>query len=980
MVFFPIGRLVQTGLIAWLFLAAAGTQAQAPRWDWVRPWQTPGHDGLIRGEVLARDREGNLYLSGQCQGTVALGDHWLKAEEPQAYVAKISPTGKCRWARLLPGGDTVRSRGESLAVDAQGNVWFSARKRAVAPLVFDGESQASLQPNFRSAPRPRHLIARLDSAGNWQWQRELRLLPGQESRVAVDKQGYAYVNGSVEAERSGLLATKLDAAGKPLWRLAQQAGRQERVHALAVTTEGQLYLAGSQQPELRVAGKQTARLDTARKGMVLQLHPDGRRSWVSISPALSAYRFLLLASDNSLFTLGQKEHPLIHRGQTRNFDRLGTRGSLLVAERLTPQGKRRWTAQAQAQGRYFPGPGLESESNLLVLGCSLGAGDELLLTLALTGRAVFGAAPRPLEVKTRGEDPELTRPVIARLSSAGRWRSAALAKLPMLLAREGTGSAALASVGSLNYLLHLTPAITQSENTFTSDDPELGVMQLTRLGDIETGQYTPLLTPDLGGSSHPGLSFHHQDSSLLVTGMFEGVLPPPGPVLHTPLGEKHHLVGVLSTAGSWRWRRALPNFPAIAIRKSLATPAGATLQLGYQRDGAMQLLQFSPEGTLRWLQAPGFTVPRESDFGYDGFNAVLALAGNGESWLAGSPAAGQSGAQLQHRDEAGRLRWQRELARGKLTHGRLVLVGEAVRYYLGYFAEPVTFLTRTGSVDLAPAQLGSTEAALAQLNADGTVESVRSLGALSLIDVLPAPDGGLWVSCALSSDSIRLPTLKGDVRFRTGDGKPNTLLARLHADGSWAWGKRVGEFIDDPLLSSEPGGRVLLHGRILPESYVSPATDSMGFLPTPQVVHFSRLGSGGELLEELAAPRLWPDQSVETAVSGKDGSIYLAGSFGINQRKGSAFTARLVPAAGRPPELRRLTSGRVRAGSWLPLEGQHLGRVSEVQIDGQPTAFEVISSTRLLVQIPARVSGKKVLLRLLSQDGSVSASRPLRIR
>ena len=210
-------------LLAFLLAMAISAQAQptmtSPTWQWVQPLQPPGLGGTLDIAGLTRDRRGDLFLTGVFTGSVLLGDVWLRGQEGQlAFVARLAPDGRCRWASALPTPTGRQSAGESIATDGTGHVWVSGimpqAGRAVAH--YRGPESWFPQEGVLLESGPNHFVARLDSVGRWQWQQPV-LLTGQLSRVGADARGYGYVNGGAPATGPAAttppLASRLDADG-----------------------------------------------------------------------------------------------------------------------------------------------------------------------------------------------------------------------------------------------------------------------------------------------------------------------------------------------------------------------------------------------------------------------------------------------------------------------------------------------------------------------------------------------------------------------------------------------------------------------------------------------------------------------------------------------------------------------------------------------------------------------------------------------
>lgn len=166
-----VARLSPTGV--WQAAASAGGPAE----DEVR--------------ALATDGSGHIYVTGRLDSqNPAFGNITLTtAGNGDLFVAKLVLPGGWQWAVNAPGsGEDV---GNALAADASGHVYVAGYFLSPA-LTFGATTLAgSGVPGRRTA-----FVARLDTAGAWQWAQTLGA-PGANNAagLAVDAQGDAVIVG-----------------------------------------------------------------------------------------------------------------------------------------------------------------------------------------------------------------------------------------------------------------------------------------------------------------------------------------------------------------------------------------------------------------------------------------------------------------------------------------------------------------------------------------------------------------------------------------------------------------------------------------------------------------------------------------------------------------------------------------------------------------------------------------------------------------
>lgn len=194
-------------------LACAGGSGNAPeRWG-------------PQNQVL--DAQGNSYVTGQFNGTIALGNTLLNATQTPPnrlgpsdnFVAKLDATGAYLWAVQL--GDNQSAYIAGLAVDAAGNVYltgsfdsFSLTLGVGGPTLFNSSSQQEI------------FVAKLDgSSHQCLWARRAG---GTDidltSTVAVNAAGEVYLIGTVYGGVADFGSFTLTAPSSPLAFQAKLSG------------------------------------------------------------------------------------------------------------------------------------------------------------------------------------------------------------------------------------------------------------------------------------------------------------------------------------------------------------------------------------------------------------------------------------------------------------------------------------------------------------------------------------------------------------------------------------------------------------------------------------------------------------------------------------------------------------------------------------------------------------------------------------
>lgn len=138
------------------------------------------------GYNIAVDAEGNIYLAGEFNLTVAFGTHSITSSgEFDIFAAKMDPNGNWLWAASAGGGSI--DVGGDIAVDQAGNVYLTG--------WFYGP--ASFGPfTLTSSGWDDVFAAKLDPEGNWLWVVSAGGTSEDYGRdIAVDSAGNAYLTG-----------------------------------------------------------------------------------------------------------------------------------------------------------------------------------------------------------------------------------------------------------------------------------------------------------------------------------------------------------------------------------------------------------------------------------------------------------------------------------------------------------------------------------------------------------------------------------------------------------------------------------------------------------------------------------------------------------------------------------------------------------------------------------------------------------------
>ncbi len=187
----------RTTLTLALLLWAAAASAQTLDWL-VHPYTAVGEEkgGFDRAYATVFDAAGNQLVTGSFYGTADFDPGPGTANlstgnvEPDAFVAKYSPSGAYLWA-IQFGGSTL-DEGLAIATDADGNVYVTGNFRG-ANVDFDPGPGTALLSGYGG--QGTIFIAKYSSSGAYLWAITVAGTPGTGMEMKLDLSGDLCVTG-----------------------------------------------------------------------------------------------------------------------------------------------------------------------------------------------------------------------------------------------------------------------------------------------------------------------------------------------------------------------------------------------------------------------------------------------------------------------------------------------------------------------------------------------------------------------------------------------------------------------------------------------------------------------------------------------------------------------------------------------------------------------------------------------------------------
>jgi hypothetical protein len=265
---------------------------------WARQIGGPEED---RGNAIAVDNEGNVYITGYFGGTVDFDPgpgtlNYISDYPQRVYWVKLSANGDLVWAKCVESTNS-NSSGIDIAVDAAGNS-YSTGSFDGSPDFNPGTGTAVL-----SSPASSNcFVSKFNAAGEFVWARHLAGAgSGEATGLALDDSGNVLTCGKfsgtadfdpgtgafnlTSAGKIDLYISKLNADGEFRWAKAAGGPENDIANSIAVDGSGNVYATGPFQATGDFdPGSGVVSLTSAgtRNIFILKLGADGNLGWAKM--------------------------------------------------------------------------------------------------------------------------------------------------------------------------------------------------------------------------------------------------------------------------------------------------------------------------------------------------------------------------------------------------------------------------------------------------------------------------------------------------------------------------------------------------------------------------------------------------------------------------------------------------------------------------------------------------------------------------
>lgn len=312
---------------------------------WVRQLGTTNADLQA---VLTTDRFGQVYVGGQFNGELRVGNFVLSAERDQIYLVKFDPQGTPLWA-LQTQTDTGYNRCRTLAVDQDGNVILGA---TVYPNAF-GELPTE----------GGDFVVKMNASGNILW---MRLFESSSVlKVALDSAGsiFALSEWHVPADNA-LVLSKLDGEGGLVWNRRMLCQGSSDIQGLSVDPSGASFVLATLRNEIQLG----ERVFTSKGDPDLfwaRFDPNGNLLFADSAGGTTFEQASGCSSDragNVYFT------GIVNGAPTLQNTPLGTTGWTQFVASLDPKGRLSWVRRISLGGALTFVPAVDRAANVYLAG------------------------------------------------------------------------------------------------------------------------------------------------------------------------------------------------------------------------------------------------------------------------------------------------------------------------------------------------------------------------------------------------------------------------------------------------------------------------------------------------------------------------------------------------------------------------------------------------------------------------------------
>lgn len=814
-------------LIALLILVHTSSKSQTP--DWVNhPEPLPVFGGDSRGNAIARDALGNLYVAGYFEYTADFDPgagtaNLTSAGVSDIFLAKYDASGQYLWAIRM--GSTNNDIPYDLALDGSGNVCLTGGFQGTVD--FDpGAGTVHL-----TALGEDIFFAKYDASGNYLWAKRVGG-NGSDfgSGLSIDGNGHICLTGAFEntadfdpgagtanltsAGSQDIFIAKYDASGNYLWAKRIGDAGFDRGIAIALDGSGNVHVTGDFENTADFdPGAGTANLTSTGAGdiFIAKYTSAGNYLWAKKIGGTVSDQGTDLAVSNT----GHVDVTGLFRGANVDFDP-GAGTNLLTSLGSSDI----FITQYDASGNYQWAKrigGIESDAAERIAV----DGNYIYLTGYFFGTSDFDPGPGSVNLSSAGVGDLF----VAHYTASGDYVWA-----KRIGGTGGDGGLGLVLDGSSN--LYLTGLFSTANVDF---DPGPGTAELSANGGNDpfilslsaTGTYNWAINwGEYGlqpGSMACSAIARDASGNVYATGYFNGTKidfdPGVGVANMTSIGGGDIFIAKYDAAGNYLWCKrvggtdqdwayglaldATGNVYLTGIFGSTVDfdPGAGSANLTSAGQLDVFLAKYDPFGNYLWVRSIGGP---NSDLGYD-----LAVDGTGNVHITGvfeginidfDPGGGTANLSsngqdifIAQYDALGNYQWAKRMGGTDDETSKSIYLDESGNHYItGYFGGTADFDPGAGVANLTSA--GQLDIFFAKYDAVGNYLWAKRIGGPDndqSLSVNLDGSGNVLISGGFKSTNVDFDPNGGTANL-TCMGDFDLFIAKYNNTGSYIWAKSIG--------------------------------------------------------------------------------------------------------------------------------------------------------------------------------------------
>lgn len=368
-------------LLLTAFLLSFSLNGYSQSWAWA---VNGGGGQSDKGNDIARDASGNIYVTGYFNNSATFGSYNLGQNSPskEVFVAKLNPSGNFLWARR--GTNFYDDRGLGVCTDPFGNVY--ATGTCWSEIDFSGNYVNN------GGWSDEIFIVKYDAAGVVQWV-DLSGVPYGDDHgfdLVSDKAGNIYVTGFISdgmgfgdpanfgsitvnaplGDTAAFLG-KISAAGTWQWIRTFGGFDGERDNRIAIDSKDNLYITGGFRGT-RTFGSTTLTSQTGNADVfVVKYDSNGNFQWVRSGGSNLDDRGngITVDPNDNLYITGEFRHRAGFGSDSLNNNG-GPKGRDIFVARMKADGTWLWAKKAGWDGGGDRGNGIcaNAKGNIFVTG------------------------------------------------------------------------------------------------------------------------------------------------------------------------------------------------------------------------------------------------------------------------------------------------------------------------------------------------------------------------------------------------------------------------------------------------------------------------------------------------------------------------------------------------------------------------------------------------------------------------------------